>query len=237
MADSAQVERIDALLPQTQCGQCGYDACRPYARALADGEADINRCPPGGDAGIQALARELDVPAKPLDESRGVHHDPPRVAVIDEPACIGCTRCIQACPVDAIVGAAKRMHTVIADECTGCELCLPPCPVDCIDTVSVPARTRETAQQKRNRVQHARRRFQARSERLQARRQEKTQARVSRGQQDEPEDGEQAVIATALARARGRHRPAQSAPPANAVNKAIERARAQRRQGDGREQG
>jgi electron transport complex protein RnfB len=129
------VDRIDALLPQTQCGQCNYPGCRPYAEAIASGEADINQCPPGGEAGIRALADLLGIEAKPLNPENG-QEKVKTVAVIDEPACIGCTLCIQACPVDAIVGAAKRMHTVIESECTGCELCLPPCPVDCIDMVA-----------------------------------------------------------------------------------------------------
>jgi len=127
----ALAHRIDALLPQTQCEQCGYPGCQPYAHAMARGEADINRCPPGGDRTIAALADLLGRPAKPLDASRG-EHKPRAVARIDESTCIGCTLCIQACPVDAIVGAAKLMHSVIEAECTGCELCLPPCPVDCI---------------------------------------------------------------------------------------------------------
>lgn len=123
--------RIDALLPQTQCTQCGYDGCRPYAEAIAAGRADIDQCPPGGDEGVVRLADLLARAPKPLDPARGPFR-PPQVAVIDEAACIGCTKCIQACPVDAIVGASKLMHTVIAAWCTGCELCLPPCPVDCI---------------------------------------------------------------------------------------------------------
>ncbi|MCC4601001.1 Rnf electron transport complex subunit RnfB [Xanthomonas melonis] len=126
------VERLDRLLPQTQCGQCGYDGCRPYAQAMADGLADVDHCPPGGDAGARALAQVLGVPARPYDRSRGTHL-PPQVAWIVEADCIGCTKCIQACPVDAIVGGAKHMHTVIAPLCTGCELCLPACPVDCIE--------------------------------------------------------------------------------------------------------
>ena len=131
------VEKIDRILPQTQCGQCGYPGCKPYATAIAKGEADINRCPPGGAAGVQALADLLGRDPKPLDAERGVEK-PKEVALIDESLCIGCTKCIQACPVDAIVGASKHMHTVIAAECTGCGLCLPPCPVDCIEMV--PAR-------------------------------------------------------------------------------------------------
>ena len=125
------VRRIDALLPQTQCTRCGFDGCRPYAAAIAGGRADIDQCPPGGDPGVAKLAALLGRAAKPLNPEFG-EHTPPRVAVIDEDTCIGCTKCIQACPVDAIVGASKLMHTVIASWCTGCELCIPPCPVDCI---------------------------------------------------------------------------------------------------------
>jgi electron transport complex protein RnfB len=131
MPDAAVVDRIDALLPQTQCRRCGEAGCRPYAQAVADGRAPINRCPPGGPSTLAALAALLRVPAPPLDASRG-GQQAFAVALIDETACIGCTLCIQACPTDAIVGAARLMHTVIADRCTGCELCLPPCPVDCI---------------------------------------------------------------------------------------------------------
>lgn len=135
--DDPVVEKINAALPQTQCAQCGYPGCRPYAEAIAHGEADINQCPPGGEAGVRTLAELLNRPVKPLDSARG-ETQPPHVALIDEDRCIGCTLCIQACPVDAIVGAQKQMHTVIADECTGCDLCLPPCPVDCIDLVPRP---------------------------------------------------------------------------------------------------
>ena len=135
---SGLAERIDALLPQTQCTQCGYPACRPYAEAIAKGEADINQCPPGGEAGVRKLAALLGREAKLLDPRYGVEQ-PRRVAVIDEARCIGCTLCIQACPVDAIVGAPKLMHTVVTELCSGCDLCLPPCPVDCIDMVAAPA--------------------------------------------------------------------------------------------------
>jgi Na+-translocating ferredoxin:NAD+ oxidoreductase subunit B len=126
------VERINELLPQTQCGQCNYPGCRPYAEAIARGEAEINQCPPGGEAGIRALAELLGREPLPLDAERGVEQ-PPRVAFILEELCIGCVKCIQACPVDAIVGAPKRMHTVVAELCTGCDLCVAPCPVDCIE--------------------------------------------------------------------------------------------------------
>ena len=128
------VARIDAILPQTQCEKCGYAGCRPYATAIANGEADINQCPPGGAAGIRQLARLLGREAKPLSAAHGVEK-PRTLAVIDENLCIGCTLCIQACPVDAIIGASKQMHTVMPDLCTGCDLCVAPCPVDCIAMV------------------------------------------------------------------------------------------------------
>ena len=126
------VARIDALLPQTQCTRCGYGGCKPYAEAIASGEAQINQCPPGGGATIAALAQLLHQPMLELNPVHGVE-SPPRVAWIDEARCIGCARCLAPCPVDAIVGAAKYLHTVLVDHCTGCELCLPPCPVDCIE--------------------------------------------------------------------------------------------------------
>lgn len=131
------VDKIDAILPQTQCGQCGFPGCKPYALAISEGRAEINQCPPGGEAGIRKLADLLGVEAKPLNAENGVEK-PKSIAVIDENVCIGCTLCIQACPVDAILGAAKQMHTVIDKECTGCELCLEPCPVDCIKMVPLP---------------------------------------------------------------------------------------------------
>lgn len=125
------VERINDCLPQTQCAQCNFPGCRPYAEAIANGTAPINQCPPGGDVTIQALATLLGVEPVALNESHG-KTKPAQVAIIDEAACIGCTLCIPPCPVDAIVGSAKLMHTVLADDCTGCELCIAPCPVDCI---------------------------------------------------------------------------------------------------------
>jgi len=129
------VDQIDNLLPQTQCGQCSYPGCRPYAEAIANGD-EINKCPPGGESTIHALAELLGRDFVALDEEHGEEKGK-RVALIREAECIGCTKCIQACPVDAILGAAKQMHTVIADECTGCDLCVEPCPVDCIDMVPV----------------------------------------------------------------------------------------------------
>lgn len=142
-APDAFADRLDALLPQTQCGRCTYAGCRPYADAMVRGEAGPDQCPPGGDATARALALMLGREPKPVDPAYGAL-GPARVAVIDEARCIGCTRCLPACPVDAIVGAKKRMHTVITALCTGCDLCLPPCPVDCIAMVVVddaPSRT------------------------------------------------------------------------------------------------
>lgn len=130
---NAIADRIDALLPQTQCTRCGYDGCKPYAEALAAGAADLNQCPPGGAATIAALAQLLDIAPKPLNPAYGIEAAFATVAVIDEAHCIGCFKCVLACPVDAIVGAAKQMHTVIPTQCSGCELCIAPCPVDCIE--------------------------------------------------------------------------------------------------------
>jgi len=153
-------DRIDALLPQTQCGQCGYHGCRPYAEAIACGEAEINQCPPGGAGGIAKLAALLDRPVLPLDPEHGVEK-PRMLARVIEADCIGCTKCIQACPVDAIVGAAKLMHTVIVDDCTGCELCVPACPVDCIVLEPMPPAKIDTAH-----ADAARAHFQRREARL-----------------------------------------------------------------------
>ena len=130
------VDQVDALLPQTQCGQCNFAGCRPYAEAIVAGQADINQCPPGGEQTIRALADLLGRDPKPLNPENG-EEKISTVAVIDEDTYIGCTLCIQACPVDAILGAAKQMHTVITSECTGCDLCIPPCPVECIYVVPV----------------------------------------------------------------------------------------------------
>jgi len=192
-------DRVDALLPQTQCRQCGYPGCRPYAEAAVAGRAGINQCAPGGEETIRELAVLLDLPFTPLDPAFGVTK-PPLTAVIDETTCIGCTLCIKACPVDAIVGAAKLMHTVIAAECTGCELCIPPCPVDCIALVeAVPAPSRT------ERANRARRRYLARNARLErehaARNAERTAARAATA-----EDRKRATIERAMQRARQRLR-------------------------------
>lgn len=135
------VDQINQKLPQTQCGQCGFPGCKPYAEAIANGEK-INKCPPGGEATIAALADLMGVDPEPLDGEHGSEAARPKVAFIREAECIGCTKCIQACPVDAILGAAKQMHTVIVSECTGCDLCVEPCPVDCIDMVELDINTR-----------------------------------------------------------------------------------------------
>src|SRR5690554_786774 len=160
------IEAIDALLPQTQCGKCGFDGCLPYAEAIAEGEP-INRCPPGGEPTLARLAELTGQPVQSLAEPAQL----PLAAVIREAECIGCTKCIQACPVDAILGAAKRMHTVIVDECTGCELCVAPCPVDCIDLVPHPAWQAAESEAERDaylarRAELGRRRHRARQARL-----------------------------------------------------------------------
>lgn len=166
-AVTALAVRIDALLPQTQCRRCGFDGCRPYAEALARGETALNRCPPGGVHVISRLADLLSLPALPLDPACG-RESAPWVAWIDEPACIGCARCLDVCPTDAIVGARKRMHSVIAGDCSGCELCLPACPVDCIRLLALPGNPAEplAAAAIDERAARFRRRYEARLARL-----------------------------------------------------------------------
>ena len=183
--------RIDALLPQTQCARCGYAGCQPYAEAIAANAVDINRCPPGGDATIVALARLLGREATALDTARGTP-GPLRVARIDERACIGCTLCIQACPVDAIIGAPKRMHGVLASLCSGCDLCVEPCPVDCI--AMVPAAREWT----RADADAARQRHRARSDRLAAK--ERQSGRDAQARK------RTLAVAAAIERARARRR-------------------------------
>ena len=202
-ASGVAADAIDAILPQTQCTKCGYDGCRPYADAIARGDADINQCPPGGDAGIRALAAATGRPYIPLNPKNGVEA-PRRVAFIDESRCIGCTLCIQACPVDAIVGAAKLMHTVVVELCSGCDLCVAPCPVDCIDMV--PA-TGADAVWDRPRADAARARYLARKSRLEAERREREvrlarQAAAARSAPDA--DAKRAAIQAAIERARAK---------------------------------
>lgn len=161
------VDQIDALLPQTQCTKCGYKGCKPYAQAISENKADINQCPPGGMLGITKLAALLGVEEKPLNPQFGIEQ-PRKVAFIIEADCIGCTKCLPPCPVDAIVGANKQMHTVIADECTGCELCIAPCPVDCIIMQDISLSSWE----KQN-ADHAKYRYQNKQQRLIKQEQEK----------------------------------------------------------------
>jgi electron transport complex protein RnfB len=204
-------DRIDALLPQTQCTKCGYDGCRPYADAIAAMHADINQCPPGGNPGIARLSQLTGRPIVPLNPVNGIEQ-PLRVAVIDERLCIGCTLCIQACPVDAIVGAARRMHTVIPDWCNGCDLCVAPCPVDCIAMVPVrPQRAWGDDDAGLSRT-----RYEARRQRLAVERQDRDElllrkaiARLDEpGQRDdlpqEPIAHKQATVRAAIERARAR---------------------------------
>ncbi len=189
--------RIDALLPQTQCTRCGYPACLAYAEAIAAGEADINQCPPGGAQGIRELAALLGREEKPLNPANGVEKAA-EVAVIDEDACIGCTKCIQVCPVDAIVGANKLMHTILSGECNGCELCLPACPVDCIAmTAGAPTESAREA-----RAAHYRRRYEARNVRLARDRAE--HERVIAARKAEVRDGARSAVLEAIARAKAK---------------------------------
>jgi len=166
MRPVARADAIDALLPQTQCGQCNYAGCRPYAEAIAAGSAPINQCPPGGTEVIAELAALLNVEPIPLSAAHGTI-TAPAVALIDETTCIGCALCLPACPVDAIVGARQLMHTIIAAECTGCGLCLPPCPVDCISIVTTGAAHDPALQ--RAVSGHLRERFLAHQQRLKVR--------------------------------------------------------------------
>jgi electron transport complex protein RnfB len=199
---SALAERIDAVLPQTQCTKCGYPSCRRYADAIAAGEADINQCPPGGEAGIRALAALLGRSAKPLNPANGVE-GPRRVAFVDEARCIGCTLCIQACPVDAIVGAAKLMHTVVTELCSGCDLCVAPCPVDCIEML--PATEHDVWDTLR--ADAARGRFERRGARLGRERRERAERlarRALKAKGDPAAEKKRAIIQAAIERARAR---------------------------------
>ncbi|PBP95954.1 electron transport complex subunit RsxB [Pseudomonas congelans] len=208
LPDVDLIRSIDALLPQTQCGKCGHPGCKPYAEGIAGGEA-INKCPPGGDETIVQLAELLSVPVLTLDMQRGTA--PAQVAFIREAECIGCTKCIQACPVDAILGAAKLMHTVIIDECTGCDLCIAPCPVDCIEMHPLPlatvtpivgglAPTPELQEARQRKRTHARLRFEARNARLHREQQTRLAERLARSQRVESARDNLPGSAVALAR-------------------------------------
>lgn len=205
-------DRIDALLPQTQCTKCGYDGCRPYAEAIAAAHADINQCPPGGGAGIARLSQLTGRPVVPLNPVNGIVQAL-RVAVIDERLCIGCTLCIQACPVDAIVGAARRMHSVIPDWCNGCDLCIAPCPMDCIAMVPVrPGRAWSEDDARQSRTRH-----EARRRRLAVKQQEREQQLLQKALARRDEPGQHDDLA-----------PDRIAHKQATVNAAIERARARR---------
>jgi electron transport complex protein RnfB len=203
MTGRALAIQIDALLPQTQCTKCGYGGCMPYAEAMAAGAADINQCPPGGAAGIARLAALLQRDPKPLNPANGAERRR-TVARIDEARCIGCTLCIQACPVDAIVGAAKCMHTVVADLCTGCDLCVPPCPVDCIAMLPLPEAEAPWTDAM---ADAARARYEFRSFRLARDDAERTERLARKAQeklaQPMPED-KKAIILAAMERAKAR---------------------------------
>ena len=215
--DEARVDAIDALLPQTQCRRCGYDGCRPYAEAIAAGETDINRCPPGGDATVERLAALTGETVKPIEPECG-DASIPKVAYIREAECIGCTRCIQVCPTDAIIGAAKQMHTVIEFDCTGCELCVPACPVDCID---MPESGAESGQPlwppqraiDAERAARARELFEARRRRLNQKTTRRRRSNRHDATVDAREDAaagsadKKATIADAIARAKARRTP------------------------------
>lgn len=224
------INSVDALLPQTQCGKCGHPGCRPYAVGIASGEP-INKCPPGGAESIEAIATLLHLPVKALDESRG--QGLPLIAFIREAECIGCTKCIQACPVDAILGAPKLMHTILQDECTGCDLCVAPCPVDCIEMRPLAAdgttlvggfasdtATLEKRKQKRN---VARERFERRNQRLTL----LTKKLTVTSRSNSPASGSEAPNQSAIERIKS-HRPseesnsdhAQTTPNGNDVKKA-----------------
>jgi electron transport complex protein RnfB len=233
-------DRIEDLLPQTQCTKCGYAACRPYAQAIANGDASYNRCPPGGAEGIARLARLLAKPVIPLDPVNGIERPRP-VALIDESLCIGCTLCIQACPVDAIVGAAKQMHTVLPELCTGCDLCVAPCPVDCIAMVDVtPGKTGWNAWSQRQAAESRERhdfhlyRLQREKEENDARLAAKAAAKlkqveaeaVSTPQEQAERQRKKAIIQAAIDRARLKKEQmaTQGAPPVNmgAVSAAVQ---------------
>ncbi|MEE9452672.1 MAG: RnfABCDGE type electron transport complex subunit B [Gammaproteobacteria bacterium] len=190
---TSDIDKIDALLPQTQCRECGYDACRPYAQAIAQGKETIDRCAPGGVTTLQALAELLQIDPTPLMAQVKTNTRHPQIATIREADCIGCTKCIQACPVDAILGSRQQMHSILSAECTGCGLCVEPCPVDCIDLLTV--------DQDHYDIETAKKRYQAREVRLQKQAQEKFQR-----QQQRAKTAKQAYIQAAVARVQANKR-------------------------------
>jgi electron transport complex protein RnfB len=183
-------EKINSILPQTQCGKCEFSGCEPYAEAISEGKADINQCPPGGKSGILKIAKLLKVDYKPLNERYGIEK-PKEIAIIEEDKCIGCTLCILACPVDAILGASKNMHTVIAEECTGCELCIAPCPVDCIKMIPLDFEDDEITKRKKSDL--ARKRYEFKKQRMIR---DKNKAKANRVTSEEKKQ----AIANAMAR-------------------------------------
>lgn len=214
--EKSLADQLEDLLPQTQCTKCGYPACRPYAEAIANGSANYNQCPPGGIEGVARLAQLLGKPVIPINLVNGIERPRP-VALIDESLCIGCTLCIQACPVDAITGAAKQMHTIITDLCTGCDLCVAPCPVDCIAMVEItPGKTgwdawsQTEAEQARERHDFRTLRLQREKEENDARLAAKAAAKLQAVQSDTPASEEEkieqarkkAIIQAAIERAR-----------------------------------
>jgi electron transport complex protein RnfB len=219
------VESIDAHLPQTQCRKCGFSGCKPYAMAIVRGEADINQCPPGGEEVIGKLAQLLGVEAKTLNPEHGTF-GPKAVAFIDESRCIGCTLCIHACPVDAILGAAKRMHTVIAAECTGCELCVAPCPVDCISMQPVRSDSANSAEKQKQAADLARERYEFRLHRIEREKAERAERLLAN------QAAAKALSATASESASGTVSPSEVDPAAKAkqavIQAAVERAKAKK---------
>ena len=183
-------EKINSILPQTQCGKCEFSGCEPYAEAISEGKADINQCPPGGKSGILKIAKLLKVDYKPLNERYGIEK-PKEIAIIEEDKCIGCTLCILACPVDAILGASKNMHTVITEECTGCELCIAPCPVDCIKMIPLDFEDDEITKRKKSDL--ARKRYEFKKQRMIR---DKNKAKANRVTSEEKKQ----AIANAMAR-------------------------------------
>lgn len=226
-SSASLADRIDALLPQTQCTKCGFEGCRPYAEAIARGDADIDRCPPGGARGIERLSALTGRPLRPLNPANGVE-GPLRVALIDESLCIGCTLCIQACPVDAIVGAARVMHAVLPALCTGCDLCLPPCPMDCIAMVATDrAWTDADAAAARTRFEARAARRVREDEHVATRKLAKAidkLAHIEETHANDPQlDAKKARVAAAIDRARARRRDAAAA--ADATEKTQEKTR------------